>query len=223
MNKCIQALEKDFNDYEIIVVDDGSKDSTFNLVREISKINSNVKIIRNLVNLNQGISIQRGFAYATKDIVMHNGIDLPFNPEKTRQILETYWQDIEVLVLEREHYSGATAWRKLTSKENVILRRILFPNISKGMVDMNFIQFYSRRLLHDLMPLAKSPAFTTPEMIFRAKYHNYNVKNIPFEFSARPVGNGSLGKLHDISWSIYDMIRFRYLLWIGLTKHGRIK
>lgn len=223
LKKCISALERDFEDYEIILVDDGSKDKSINIAENLCSDNPNVKIIKNLVNLNQGISIQRGFACATKEIIMHNGIDLPFNPEETKNTIFNHWNEIDVLVLERKKYSGATIWRKLTSKVNIILRRILFPKISKGITDMNFIQFYSKEILRNIMPLAKSPAFTTPEMIFRAKYNKYKLKNISFDFVARPVGNGSLGKVHDITWSIYDMLRFRYLLWIGLKKHGRIK
>lgn len=222
LSKCVAALENDFEDFEIIVVDDGSKDNTYTVVEKIARTNSRIKVIRNLVNLNQGVSIQRGFVFASKEIIMHNGIDLPFDPQKTRSIVEQF-KDNDVVVLERKQYAGATSWRLITSKINIWLRVLLFPKLTRGITDMNFIQFYSSKLLPNILPLAKSPAFTTPEMIFRAKILNAKVKQIPFEFQPREVGSGSLGKVHDITWSMYDMFRFRYLLWVGIKKHGKTK
>ena len=167
--------------------------------------------------------MQRGFSVATKEIVMHNGVDLPFDPSMTKKVIQENWKDVDVLVLERKAYSGATWRRKIISKCNLILRTMLFPVIFRGFKDLNYIQFYSRAALKEIMPLASSPTFTTAEMIYRAKHLNYRVTKKCFEYEARPVGKGSLGKVHDITWSIYDMLRFRYLVTIGLEKNGKLK
>ena len=223
IDKCLRVLNQDFKEFEIIIVDDGSRDSSLSIAMDIAATDSRILVVPNLVNLNQGVSIQRGFTVAKMDVLLHNGIDLPFNPEDTRILVESHLREVDVLVLERNEYSGATRWRKFVSAVNTLIRRALFPSLSKGLRDVNYIQFYSRNILKDILPLAKSPAFTTPEMIFRARFFGYRVRNIPYDFHARPVGDGSLGKLHDITWSFYDMLRFRFLAWIGLKTHGRLK
>lgn len=220
--KTYTALENDFEVFELILVDDGSKDKSYEVMIELQKKYPDIKVIQNLVNLNQGISIQRGFAIAKYDYVLHNGIDLPLQPGELKRLIEEIG-DTDLLVLERNIYSGATPWRKFVSKINIGLRGTLFPQLSKDITDMNFVQIYKQDIIKSVLPLAKSPAFTTPEMIFRARYKGYKVATKHIDFEARSEGKGSLGRLHDILWSTYDMFRFRFLLWIGLEKHDKRK
>ena len=219
---CVDTLEKDFEDYEIIVVDDGSKDKTLKLLLDFEKKYKRIKVLQNYINLNQGISIQRAMTQCSKDYVLHNGIDLPLQPVEIKNLVKLI-EGHDLLILERKGYSGATNWRKFVSKCNKVLRKILFPVLSRGIKDMNFVQLYNRKIIAKIMPLAKSPAFTTPEMIFRARYHKLNIITKAVKFQAREIGTGSLGKTHDILWSMYDMFRFRYLMWIGLGIHGKTK
>ena len=220
LDRCIDALKRDFDDYELILIDDGSRDNSISILQEYERKHPKIKVIQNYVNLNQGVSIQRGLAIATKDYVVHNGIDLPLNPYEMKDLIE-YMDDADLLILQRQVYSGATLWRKITSKGNIFIRKILFFRLSRGVRDMNFTQIYRREIISQILPLAKSPAFTTPEMFFRAKCNKMKIKTKWVTFEARPVGKGALGKLHDILWSVYDMIRFRYLLLLGIKKHGK--
>lgn len=222
IDECLRKLDEDFEDYELIIVDDGSKDETSNILKANYNNIPNVILCPNYVNLNQGISIQRAAAIAKKDYVVHNGIDLPLDIKDLRFFLEGT-EDFDVLVLQRKEYNGASKWRLLTSNINIIIRKILFPSLTKGIRDMNYVQIYKKNILSRIMPLAKSPAFTTPEMIMRARLLKLNIQIKENEFHARNEGTSSLGKLHDILWTIYDMFRFKNLIWLGLEKHGKVK
>ncbi len=218
----INALERDFKRYELILIDDGSIDDSYEIMRSLAATYPSIQVHRNYVNLNQGVSIQRGFVIAKGEYILHNGIDLPLHPDLIKGLVEDM-NDYDISVIQRNNYTGATGWRRFVSKVNIALRTILFFRLSSGIRDMNFIQIYRRSELRHFLPLAKSPAFTTPEMIFRLRAHGHKVKVTEVDFSARTVGKGSLGRLHDIIWSIYDMFRFRYLLWAGLERHDKIK
>jgi glycosyltransferase involved in cell wall biosynthesis len=222
VRKVYEVLERDFSEFEIILIDDGCRDGSYNIMVDLQMEFANIKVLQNLVNLNQGVSIQRGFTVAKYEYVLHNGIDLPLKPEDIKQVILDMG-DNDLYVLERNIYAGATLWRKIVSKINIGLRKILFPVLSKKITDMNFVQVYKQNIIKSVLPLAKSPAFTTPEMIFRARHNEYKVASRYIDFEERLVGKGSLGKLHDILWSTYDMFRFRFLLWIGLAKHGKTK
>lgn len=222
IDECLRKLHEDFENFELIIVDDGSKDDTPNILKAHYSNIPNVILCPNYINLNQGISIQRAAAIAKKEYIVHNGIDLPLDIKDLRYFLENN-DNFDVLVLQRKKYNGASKWRLLTSNINIIIRKILFPSLTKGIRDMNYVQIYKSNILHKIMPLAKSPAFTTPEMIMRARLLNLNIQIKDNEFHARNEGTSSLGKLHDILWTIYDMFRFKNLIWMGLEKHGRVK
>ncbi len=48
------------NDYEIIIVDDGSDDETFKIASELKNIDSNINLIKNSKNIGYGESLKRG-------------------------------------------------------------------------------------------------------------------------------------------------------------------
>jgi glycosyltransferase involved in cell wall biosynthesis len=221
--ECLKLLSEKFYNYEIIIIDDGSRDKSLQIIEEYFNSNPNIRIEKNHVNLNQGISVQRGLKMAKFKWVTFNGIDFPLSITELSTVLSEAHYNSDIIVFERKKYLGATKWRLLTSNINILLRFILFPRLSSGFNDMNFTQVYRKEIIDLIMPLAKSPAFTTPEMLFRAKLKNLRIVKVKSKFHERKHGTGSLGKLHDILWTIYDMIRFRYLLWVGIEKHGKTK
>lgn len=76
-----QVLQVPIEELEIIVVDNCSTDGTREIIKE--KIESRVsKVIYNEVNIGKGGSLQRGFAAATKDIVVVQDADLEYDPIK---------------------------------------------------------------------------------------------------------------------------------------------
>ena len=59
-----QVLEKLKKSYEIIFVDDGSKDNTFNILFDISKKDKRIKIVKLLSNYGQSSAIAAGIQTA---------------------------------------------------------------------------------------------------------------------------------------------------------------
>ncbi len=88
---------------------------------------------------------------------------------------------------------------------------------------MNYTQIYKKNIINKIIPIAKSPAFTTPEMIIRARYLKLSVKTVTARYYPRSIGEGAFGKPHDILWSLYDMVRLRLKLWGNKTRtiHGK--
>jgi len=204
---CHAALSSDFSDFEIILVDDASTDNTRVIMDNLAQELDNVRVLHNLVNLNFGTSVLRGLMSATKDIIMYNAADLPLSPTLTSTIVEEM-QDFDVLVLERKQYK-TSGWRKITSLANTLLLKILFPRLTKNTPVLNFIQVFRKSTFGYVVPLARSPIFVWPEMIFRAKLCNkIKVGNMPVDVNIKEVRKGAFGRPHDIIWGIYDMLRF---------------
>ena len=69
VQSAIRGLENRFSSYEIIVVNDGSTDSTGQIADRLAASNSNIKAIHHPVNKGMGKSLSTGFKAATKEYV----------------------------------------------------------------------------------------------------------------------------------------------------------
>lgn len=72
---------------EIIVVDDGSRDKTQNVLREIKSQNSKVKIIIHPKNLGKGAAVRTGISKATGDYVLIQDADLEYDPTEYKNLI----------------------------------------------------------------------------------------------------------------------------------------
>jgi len=102
--------------YEVMLIDDGSTDGTFNELLKIHRKNRLYKIIRFRKNFGQTSAISAGFSYAEGEVVVTLDADLQNDP-----------QDIPVLLEKlNEGYDIVSGWRK-NRKDKAVTRR--FPSI----------------------------------------------------------------------------------------------
>ena len=125
VKKSDKTLHTLFNSYEIILVNDASTDNSNEVFDSIQKKHSSVKVINNSINMGQGTSILMGFNIARFALVMHNGIDLPFEINDLKNILPLFSKS-DIIVIERGKMNGYSGWRKFVSITNRILRYIFF-------------------------------------------------------------------------------------------------
>ncbi len=71
VDRLIDALSLTIEDYEIIVIDDGSSDNTGGVAEEIARENANVRLIRNASNRGLGYCYGEGYRSATKDFFVY--------------------------------------------------------------------------------------------------------------------------------------------------------
>lgn len=97
--KLTKVLE---DDYEIIFVDDGSDDGTFEVLQKIADKDSRVKVIRFRRNYGQTAAMYAGFQHAKGEIIITMDADLQNDPE-----------DIPALIRKLEEgYDLVSGWRK---------------------------------------------------------------------------------------------------------------
>jgi hypothetical protein len=88
IKECIERIPKLGNQAEIIVVDDGSCDSTPDIVREIQKKRNDVRLISYAPNKGKGNAVKMGFDAAIGDIVMILDADMAVAPEELTRFYE---------------------------------------------------------------------------------------------------------------------------------------
>ncbi len=96
------VLERLGREYEVIFVDDGSVDRTWEVLKEIAEKDQRVKLIRFRKNYGQTAAMYAGFQYASGEVVITLDADLQNDPEDIPNLL----QKLE------EGYDIVSGWRK---------------------------------------------------------------------------------------------------------------
>ena len=108
-------LKKICDDYEIIMVDDGSLDNSYEKMEKLHTIDSRVKIIRLDGNFGQQNALMCGFHYATGEYIITIDDDLQHPPEEIHKLYEKIDEGYDVVYgipIIKQH----SVYRKMGSK-----------------------------------------------------------------------------------------------------------
>ena len=89
--------------YEVIFIDDGSTDGSWETITGLASRNENVKGIRFLKNFGKSQALHAGFSQASGDIVITMDADLQDNPEEIPDL---------VRMIDEENFDLVTGWKK---------------------------------------------------------------------------------------------------------------
>ena len=115
-----EYMSANFEDYEIIFSDDGSKDGCGDMVREMEL--PCVRVVGYEQNMGKGYAVRTAMLAAEGDYVMFTDADLAYGTDVIKQVYETFIANPEASMvigsrtLHKEGYEGYTAIRKLVSK-----------------------------------------------------------------------------------------------------------
>lgn len=213
LTACIKSLESFEMPFEIIVVDDGSSDKSYDLLAEFSEKDERIKVIKNDINLNQGISLLRGLKHAKYSYVTINAIDLIFNLDDLKPNL-TYLENHSAIVFERADRKNIPTFRNIISFFYLLLMKASFMC---RINDFNFGQAFRNDDLQTVLPsvISRSPALVMTETILRLLKTGHAIHVTQSYPQAREMGEPSMGNFHVIFWCLYDLLRLRKRTFFG--------
>ena len=193
-------------DYEILFIDNDSKDNTRPLLREICKNNTKIKAIFNVKNFGQFNSPYYGMLQTTGDCTICMCCDFQDPVEM-----------IPKLVHEWENGYKIVCAIKTTSKENKIMRflRTCYYKLIRKMSDVEQIEHFTGFGLYDKSFIEVLRNLKDPSPFLRGIVAElgYRRKDIPYEQAKRRAG-----KTHNNFYTLYDaaMLSFTSYTKIGL-------
>lgn len=204
LQRSVKSLERLCKDFEIIVVNDGSRDRTGELLDAISQKDSRIKILHNEKNLGIGHALWRGLKAAQGEYITHNGMDYCFDLEDLGKMIPLLERS-DVVVGYRDQYTGYTQYRRIVSAINLTLLHLLF---GLKLRDFNFTQLYKKQVLDSISLDARSGGFLVPEILIRAHDLGFRLSEIQIEYHRREKGVSTAGKWRVLYESFSDMLRF---------------
>ncbi|WP_055106001.1 glycosyltransferase family 2 protein [Paenibacillus ihumii] len=112
----IKSLDKLNKSYEIILVDDGSRDRSFDELKKLQEKDPRVKVIKFRRNFGQTAAMSAGFDYAQGDIIISMDSDLQNDPEDFAKLIDKMNEGYDVVSGWRKDRKDKTVSRKIPSK-----------------------------------------------------------------------------------------------------------
>lgn len=184
------SLAKYTDDYEIIVVNDASTDSSPRLVARLAAADPHIRVLHHEKNHKLGRTLRSGFDAATKDLVFYMDADIPFDPDvlgRAMRALEitgadmiaAYRHDRTMEGLKRGIYTLVYNW----------LIGILFGWPHR---DINFSFKLMKREILETIDLKSEGSLIDAELIVKAKNRGFSIQQIGTDYFPRLRGTSHL-------------------------------
>ncbi len=210
-NNVKENLEKNVSQYEIIIVNDGSKDKTGEIADAIAQKDNTVKVVHHNPNRGYGAAFKSGFYTATLPWIAFIDADGQFDFSEISHFLDTQNNTDADLVI--GYYLGrkVSAMRKLNSFLWQVIVFLLFGLKVKD-IDCGF-KLVSKKVI-DSIPRLESErgAFISSEFLIKAQKSGFKIVEIGVNHYPRKQGEATGAKLNVIIRSFLDL----FTLWTKL-------
>ncbi|NJE04565.1 glycosyltransferase family 2 protein [Thermococcus sp. M36] len=183
---------------EVIVVDDGSSDSTYRVAVEYSKKDPRIKALRLEKNSGKGAAMRAGVKEATGEIIVFMDADGQHKPEEIIKLVEPVVSgeaDMVIGARKVEEAGKRPLHRRLS---NIITTRLIRFKLGMYIYDT---QSGFRAFRREFLPGIESDRYEVEtEMLFKAAKMGARIKEVPVSMIYDPSREGRFG--------IRDVFRF---------------
>jgi len=242
LERATRLIEETIEDYEIVLIDDGSTDRTYEVASKFQERNPRLKIFRNEKNLNVGISSRRAIQRASKEYLFWQTIDWCYDISNLREFLE-YLKICDIvqgvrrapvrvkiellkpvaLILKLFNIKHLTRRSDTLSKAiisviNYLLIRTLFRI---PLSDFQNVTFYPTQWIQSVRYEAKS-SFANPEGLLKSYWAGMTIREVPINFIPRQEGQAKGTRIKAIQAAMEDIFRL-WFRWVVRGKRGQIQ
>lgn len=188
--KALEVLQALTDDFEILIVDDGSSDGSERIADELAKTDPRIRVIHHEGNKGYGQALRTGFANASKDIVIYTDCDEPVDLWLIHEAVPQMAYYDMVIGYRLNRWEG---WRRFFySKIYNGLVRILFGVRAQ---DINFSFKLIRREKLKKLHLGAKSVFIDGELLAEAARHHITVHQIPVQYKMRKFGTSHFNSI----------------------------
>ena len=199
------VMEQVGDDFELVFVDDGSRDRTYRLLEEIAAVDSRVLVVKLRRNFGQTSALAAGFDHAQGDFILAMDGDLQHDPSEIPNFLAKL----------EEGYDVVSGWRKQRI-DNFVMRRIPSRIANWLMAKLSGVDIhdfgttfkaYRREVIHNI-PLYGEMHRFIPAL---ASWYGATICEIPIKNVAREKGKShyGIGRTFRV---FFDLMTIRFLL-----------
>ena len=203
------------DDFEIVFVDDGSSDGTWDAISALSASDVRVRGVRLSRNFGHQSALMAGLVAARGQAVVMMDADLQHPPSVVPQLIRKWHEDFQIVHAVRRDPANASWFKRKTSK----LYYRLFSFMSGVAIEPGSADF----CLLDRQVVDEVLKFEEDGLFLRGLVHwvGYATTSVPFECGERHAGTSkySLSKMLTLGWhgvSSFSLVPLRVGIAVGL-------
>lgn len=184
LEQVFHFLETQPFSFEVVVVENGSNDRTYELAREFAKEHANLRAIQNNLR-GKGLAIQRGVQEASGEYVFLCDADLSMPIEEISKFLPPQLQNVDVAIASREAHGAVRInepyYRHFTGRVfNTLIRLLVLPTLQDTQCGFKCIRADVAR---DIFPYQTLTGWAFDvELLYIACHRGYQVVEIPIHW-----------------------------------------
>ncbi len=202
----IGAASKYANNWELLIINDGSKDDTLEVAKKYQEKDKRIKVLNHEVNLGYGASLKTGFYNSKYSWIAFIDSDGQFNFEEIDNFLNKQEETNADLVIGYYKKRKVSFFKRITSKvwEAVVF---LFFGLKVKDIDCGF-KLISKKVIDGISKLeSERGAFISSELLIKARKKGFKIVEIPVTHYPRTRGTGTGRNINVIIKSFIDLFR----------------
>jgi glycosyltransferase involved in cell wall biosynthesis len=200
--KAIRILEEIAENYEIIIIDDGSPDNSGKIADALSEEFAGVKVIHHPENLGYGAAIKTGLQNVQYEYVCFTDGDDEYDISDVKKFMKL--KDYYDLIITFRYVRMYSTWRIFISRSYNMLLRFLFKttyrDISTG------LRMIRKSVISEIDLISTSP-FIGAELTIKMMLKGYRIGELGIQTFPRVFGKGQSVSFANILKTIYDLRR----------------
>ena len=187
-----RVFENKVDDYELIFVDDGSKDKTFDILKAIHKVSDNVKVVSFSRNFGKEAAMYAGLSQAAGDYTCIIDADLQQRPEVVLEMMQILDADSSVDCV-AAYQEKRKEGKAVSALKKGFYKLMNFVSDVEFYPDASDFRLMRRNVLEEVIKLGEYHRFSKGLFSFVG----FNTKYIPYQVQERVGGKSkwSLSKL----------------------------
>jgi len=189
-------LIKNFNNFEIIVVDDASYDDTYSIALRLSGKIHSLKVLKNDINYGKGFSVRKGVLSAISEYILFSDADLSTPIDELNKFINYLEKGIDIVIgsraLRESNILKKQGFfrRNMGRMFNLLIQAILFGGIKDTQCGFKCLK---KNVARKIFKLQRLHGFCfDAEILYIAKKCGYSIKEVPVKWINRESSRVSM-------------------------------
>jgi glycosyltransferase involved in cell wall biosynthesis len=201
------------DNFEILVVNDGSADATLEIATELAATYPEVRVVNHARNRGYGGALRSGFANASKDFVFYTDGDAQYDPSELAALWAQMTDEVDLV-------NGYKISRS-DPLHRIVIGRVYHHTVKRlfglGVRDVDCDFRLLRRSIFDRVTLERNSGVICVEMMKKITDAGFRIAEVPVHHYHRAFGRSQFFNFRRLARTAVDVAK----LWVDLVVLGR--